>query len=229
MTLRLVRRWTVLTLKIHEDRRQKTPTPSETARYAAAAARDAAVDDVHKKERHLQDCRHKVDHWHDYYESEYRAYCKCVGEGTMAPARTMFDNILLQEEQEATQELIHADKDFEAARKHAKDLGVHLHDTDLESGFPDYVDDGYRESLEAELVEHVDRGRIHRWMEQEDEKTVHSAECDEWESKTVDVCDSVSIVADGKDRRRIDRWRSMCETIAADLPQIPEQSFSKSQ
>ena len=36
-------------------------------------------------------------------------------------------------------------------------------------------------------------------------------EADEWETKTVEICDSISLVDTGKNRRRIDTWRRFCE------------------
>jgi hypothetical protein len=76
--------------------------------------------------------------------------------------------------------------------------------------------------LENEWVAHVDRGRIERWMASEDEKP-EDFECDEWDSKTVDISNSVSAVADSpKSRRRIDHWRSICERL--DVEMIDEAS-----
>jgi len=68
-----------------EGKRAKTPTPSEAARHAA---QDAAVDEMHEKERQVQDAQHRLEHWAEYYDEEYRAYCKCVDEGKMHAART---------------------------------------------------------------------------------------------------------------------------------------------
>jgi hypothetical protein len=53
-------------------------------------------------------------------------------------------------------------------------------------------------------------------MEQKD-KISQEAECDDWDSRTVDIWDSVSAVADSpKERKRIDHWRSMCELMDID-------------
>ncbi|PSS14995.1 hypothetical protein M430DRAFT_59665 [Amorphotheca resinae ATCC 22711] len=193
------------------ERNSQTPTASEAARYAAEDARAAAIKELHLRERHLQGARHKLDHWQEHYEHEYRAHQECIAER----GRSLFDNMLLRQQQEATAALIAAEEAFEASRKHVRALGVVLHDTDQESGFASYAEDGYRESMEADMVRLVDRERIERWMNEPDRPS-HPADCDEWDSEEVGLCDSISVVAQGKGRKRIDRWRSMCELLEID-------------
>jgi hypothetical protein len=193
------------------ERNSRTPTASEAARYAAENARDAAIKELHLRERHLQGARHKLDHWQEHYEHEYRAHQECIAER----GRSLFDNMLLRQQQDATAALIAAEEAFEASRKHVRALGVVLHDTDQESGFASYAEDGYRESMEADLVRLVDRERIERWMNEPD-RSSRPADCDEWDSKEVGLCDSISVVAQGKERKRIDHWRSMCELLEID-------------
>jgi hypothetical protein len=197
----------------YEQRRHRMPTSSEAARNAITGAQDAALEDKHEKAVRLHDAHDKLDLWNDYYGAEYQKYCVCVEEGKMTPARTMFDNVLLQENQEVIKELIQAENEFEEARKLAKKLEVGHNEFDQESEFLDYLDDGYRESMEAAIVGHVDRDSIVKWMEEKDHRTFSPIECDTWESKTIDLSDSVSLVAEGRERKRIDRWRSACELL----------------
>jgi len=100
---------------------------------------------------------------------------------------------------------------------------------DQQSGFVDYPDDGYRESMEAAMVAHVDHDSIQKWMQGEDDSRNHSTECDQWDSRSVDLCDSVSVVAQGRDRKRIDRWRSACDMVevkkeTTEPPELPQRS-----
>jgi len=60
-------------------------------------------------------------------------------------------------------------------------------------------------------------------MSDEDNKPYHSTDCDEWEPKTVDPCDSVGVVTEGKDRKRIDKWRSMCKLLEIDAIEGTEE------
>jgi hypothetical protein len=71
--------------------------------------------------------------------------------------------------------------------------------------------------MEADIVAHVDRGRIEKWMDEENDKQDQSPDCDNWDSESVDFGDSISVVAEGKGRKRIDRWRSMCELMKLEI------------
>jgi len=197
-------------------RRRATYSASEVAKRALVDAQDTAIDGMKEKQHQLKNARHKLDHWTDYYDEEYAAYCECVDEGRMEPARTMFDNVLLEENQDATRKVIQAEEELETARRLVRDLGVTLHGSMLESGFGDHADDGYRVSEEKAVIEHVDRDKIQKWMSEDDDGHYFPTDCDEWESKTIDLCDSVSVVAEGKDRKRIDHWRLHCELLEID-------------
>jgi hypothetical protein len=188
-----------------------TPTPSEAARRDWAIAQDAARELVNEREYQLQDARAKVEDFSNYYEAELRTFNEWKAEGRLDSTKTEFDVSLLQGAQIATGALIQAEQELEAAREHARELGVVSSEFDQESGFLDYADDGYRESMEADIAAHVDRGRIERWMDEEKDGEGEATECDNWDSKSVDFGDSISVVAEGKERKRIDRWRSMCE------------------
>ena len=44
-----------------------------------------------------------------------------------------------------------------------------------------------------------------------------SNEWDNWDAKTVGLSDSVSLVAEGKERRRMDQWQTMCELLGLEI------------
>jgi hypothetical protein len=196
---------------------RSSPTPSEAARRDWADAQDAARELVNEREYQLQDAADKVENFGDYYEAQLRTFQEWKAEGRIDSTKTDFDVSLLQQAQVATGALIQAEQELEAAREHARDLGVVSSDFGQESGFLDYADDGYRESMEADIAAHVDRGRIEKWMDEENGNQDQSPDCDSWDSESVDFGDSISVVAEGKGRKRIDRWRSMCELTKLEI------------
>ncbi|TVY28197.1 hypothetical protein LHYA1_G003354 [Lachnellula hyalina] len=193
-----------------------TPTTSEAARYAQEDAREEARDFKTKKEIDLQDARAKIDNWTHHYDDKYGQYRAMVDEGTTDLAKTEFDIILLGHQREATRDLVEAEQEYDAALQQARALGVVFWDPDQESQFPDNADDGYRISMEHDMVQHVDRVRIERWMAEKEDRLNHSTDCDDWEAKSIDICDSISLVAEGKDRSRINRWQATCDEQRAE-------------
>lgn len=162
----------------------QTPTSSELE-HAALDARDKAMDNMREKEIRLREARQKLANWPAYYDDECARYRKCVAEGTMESARTFFDGVLLQEQLEATGILIQAEREFEESKRRVRSMGIIQHDVDQESGFADHSDDGYRESMEAEIISHVNRSSIEKWLSEEDDMSGLSTECDDWDFKIV--------------------------------------------
>jgi hypothetical protein len=193
--------------------KRKSPTASELARWAAADARDEALQYMHDKSYELRHARKKVEYWKDYYDEEYKAFCQHVADGRLQESKTYYDRIMLRSEIEATENLIKVEKEWEVARERARQLGGILNESDQESNFLDHADDGYRESMEVNIISQVDRERIQYWLAHTDDKTEPSNEWDTWDAKTVGLSDSVSLVAEGKERRRIDRWQTKCELL----------------
>jgi hypothetical protein len=183
-------------------------TPSELAKQELHMEREAAADLVREARFRLQDAEHKVDNWKDYCDRQYREFEATQSQRAYDTTKTEFDGLMLLEAQEATRELIQAEETLEETIKHAREFGLVFEDFDQESCFPDHIDDGYRESWEAHETAHVDRGWIESWMRAE--KPEYPSESDDWDFREVDLCDSVSLVAEGKERKRIDRWRVMC-------------------
>lgn len=208
------------TFGAHQRRDQaKNPTRSEIARYAAADAREAALEHIRDKEIQLQHAQRKVDGWKDYYNEKYQEFRERVADGRMLQhiSKSYFDGLMLQSEVEATGNLIRAENELEAAKGHARAVGAVINDIDQESNFGDNADNGYRESIETSFIANVDRDRIAKWLRQADDWAECLNECDDWDAKTVGLCDSVSVVAEGKDRKRIDRWQSMCEMLEMEI------------
>ena len=199
------------------DAPQQSPTPSEVGLYTLEVARQTAVEEVTEKIIQVQDSQRRFDDLPNIYNKEYDAYIADIELGLVNASKSEFDAVMLLDSRDATAKLIQAEEQLEQARIHAMELGLTLDAFDQESCFQDCADDGYRESLENLWIAHVDRRRIERWMNQEDD-TPESADFDEWDSKTVDISDSVSAIADTfKSRKRIDRWRAMCEAVDVEV------------
>ncbi|KAI7538397.1 hypothetical protein KC331_g10387 [Hortaea werneckii] len=131
-----------------------------------------------------------------------------------------FDHRQIQETRELVNRLTEAEDLVEAAKTDAVAMGVQIPDSDIESGFVDDVDDGYRISSEAREAASVDKDSIAKWMTEipeEDFEGTTDADVDEWDCRSVAISESGSMVAEGPDRRRIDKWRSMCEATKQNI------------
>ncbi|KAI7217192.1 hypothetical protein KC333_g4367 [Hortaea werneckii] len=131
-----------------------------------------------------------------------------------------FDHRQIQKTRELANRLTEAEDLVEAAKTDALAMGVQVPDSDIESGFLDDMDDGYRISSEAREAASVDKGSIAKWMNEipeEDFEGMTDADVDEWDCRSVAISESGSMVAEGSDRRRIDKWRSMCEATKRDI------------
>ena len=121
----------------------------------------------------------------------------------------------LKHEQDLTRELIEAEKALAAAKAAAVGGGIDVPMDDQASGFVDDVADGYRMSMEQEQIASVPSPRVKNWLSGIPELASpsfneRSAEVDDWEAPDVEISDSVSLVAEGNERRRIDKWRRVC-------------------
>lgn len=116
-----------------------------------------------------------------------------------------------------TQEFAKAEEEYYQAKDAALAAGLDLRDAELESGFLDYPDDGYRLSEAKDDAGPVDHVRIANWIE-----TVSSHEIEiedqiegeaagtieDWDAESIEMCDSRSMVAEGPERRRIMKWEA---------------------
>jgi hypothetical protein len=188
-------------------------TASEIERYEEEDAREAALNYVTQKQLQLHEAQTRFDSLQDYYVEEYHTYLACVEEGRITASKSEFDAMMLLDARETTKNWVQSEEQLEQARNQARELGLTLDSVDQESCFVDFSDDGYRESLEAQWIAHVDRDWIEKWIEQETEMP-EETDCDEWDARTVDMWESVSVVADScKVRKRIDHWRLACELL----------------
>ncbi|KAG4434973.1 hypothetical protein IFR05_009554 [Cadophora sp. M221] len=200
-----------------------SPSPSEVARQQLEDEKNEALEILHERRLNLQDAQAKIENWKEYCNDEYSKFLHLRSDGLIDATKTEFDVEMVQRGQVATRDCIEAEKELEQIIEYARLLKVDFEDFDQESGFASLIEDGHVESMDPAVVYTVDRSRIQRWMADDEKLGEPAEEMDEWECQTIGVDDSVSIVASqvatGKERKRIDRWRSMCELVEVSAQQ----------
>ena len=167
--------------------------------------------------RRLQSAQVAFDHREVDRAAEFQANFEAAnnGEATIDATPEDFDLRWLEREQHLTRELIEAETALGEAKAAAVEAGVDVPLDDRASGFVDDVADGYRMSMEQEYIASVPSPKVKNWLSEIPELASPSfnerfEEGDEWEAKDVGISDSVSVVAEGNERRRIDKWRKVC-------------------
>ncbi|KAI7349399.1 hypothetical protein KC357_g6488 [Hortaea werneckii] len=131
-----------------------------------------------------------------------------------------FDIRWLKHVQELTREVIDAEAELAKAKRAALEAGIDVANDEADSGFLDDVEDGYLLSKEQELVDTAAGSTVKGWLDRLPSDKLDSpgfrsdADVDEWETRTVGISDSVSLVAEGSVRRRIDKWNRISRQIS---------------
>ncbi|KAI7566014.1 hypothetical protein KC343_g6108 [Hortaea werneckii] len=131
-----------------------------------------------------------------------------------------FDDRWLRHTQELTREVIDAEAEVAEAKRAALEAGIDVANDEADSGFLDDVEDGYRLSKEQELVDTAAGSTVKGWLDRLPSDKLDSpgfrsdADIDEWETRTIGISDSVSLVAEGSVRRRIDKWNRISRQIS---------------
>jgi hypothetical protein len=126
-----------------------------------------------------------------------------------------FDIRWVKRIQELTRELVEAEAAYAEAKKTAAECGMDIPMDDQTSDFVQGGDNGYRLSFEQTMMGTVESPTIRTWADAIPDLASPSfndrvEEADEWEAEDVEISDSVSLVAEGADRRRIEKWRQIC-------------------
>ncbi|KAI6886079.1 hypothetical protein KC360_g2011 [Hortaea werneckii] len=122
--------------------------------------------------------------------------------------------------QELTREIIDAEAEVADAKRAALEAGIDVANDEADSGFLDDVEDGYLLSKEQECVDTAAGSTVKGWLDRLPSDKLDSpgfrsdADVDEWETRTVGISDSVSLVAEGSVRRRIDKWNRISQQIS---------------
>ena len=123
---------------------------------------------------------------------------------------------------ELTRDLINAEAAYADVKRSAFEAGVPWPFVDNETVLEAMDEDdgvGYTMSKEQELMASVPSPTVRRWLDKVPEGVEVGSpsfgdggrsESDEWEAEEVEISDSVSLVAEGRKRARIDRWREKC-------------------
>lgn len=206
---------------ILEECRQRMGEPQPEYTESWAAQQTAEID-LHGARRAYQNAKNLVDNWDAIVDENLEAYLQEVEDENNSITQSEFDCTMLGMSRTAIRNLIKAEEIFEEIRAHALEVGLLQHHVDQESGFPDYPDDGYRESFEAGMVEHVNRDVLYKWIEgldaESDGASVDHYADSHWDVKTVDVEDTFSNYAEGRYRKGIDAWELKCAEMRASLP-----------
>ncbi|KAF2491134.1 hypothetical protein BU16DRAFT_566047 [Lophium mytilinum] len=148
------------------------------------------------------------------YDASLQQYLSTQINRPIIDSQTEHDLLHLQRGRTLTRRLIDAEEALEAAEIAAKAARCPTNYFQ-ESHFGDGTDDGYRESQEAAIAAQVDRKKIEAWLAKEpangDMRRPSEAktepEVDEWSVDEEKPFDSVSVLAEGSRRKKIDKWR----------------------
>ena len=140
------------------------------------------------------------------------------GEDTTDDSPEAFDVRWVIRFRELTRALIEAEAVYADVKRMAFEAGAPLPSTDNESVFEGVGDDvGYTMSKEQNLMDSVPSPTVRRWLSKVPEGSETESvgdetqlEADEWDAEEVGVSDFVSLVAEGRQRSRIDRWQDAC-------------------
>lgn len=147
---------------------------------------------------------------------EYVANAEAAEKGlpTSDDSPEAFDIRWVKVNQDLTRALIDAEATFAAAKAEMCEAGVELPPEDQTSILFEREDDGYRMSFEQNQIASIPSPTVKDWMSAiPGDAAVElrsPAEVDEWDADEVGISDSVSVVAEGSERRRIDHWRQLC-------------------
>ena len=122
---------------------------------------------------------------------------------------------LLKQSMDLTRALIEAEERCEQAEAHARALRVLGNTFDQQSHFLDYDDDDEISSFHgSENGERARNAFIEEWRSNVPESSpeAETPEVDDWDYQSIQIGDSLSDVDYTRNRRRIDRWRFICES-----------------
>lgn len=151
---------------------------------------------------------------------EYEANVQAAdrGEDTTDESPEAFDVRWVVRFRNLTRALMEAEAVYADVKRQAFEAGVSLPFVDNESVFEGVGDNtGYTISKEQELAASVPSPTVRKWLSNMPEGGETGSvgeeaqlEADEWDAEEVGISDSVSLVAEGRQRSRIDRWQDAC-------------------
>jgi hypothetical protein len=193
----------------------KVPPPGEEDQ-----ARQAIINSLWAAKEALDLAHRDFDNRENDRAREYEANVQAAdrGEDTTDESPEAFDVRWVVRFRNLTRALIEAEAVYSDVKRKAIEAGVSLPFADNESVFEGVGDDtGYSMSKEQELVSSAPSPTVRKWLSNMPEGGETGSvgeetqlEADEWDAEEVGISDSVSLVAEGRQRSRIDRWQDAC-------------------
>jgi hypothetical protein len=193
----------------------KVPPPGEEDQ-----ARQAIINSLWAAKEALDLAHRGFDNRENDRAREYEANVQAAdrGEDTTDESPEAFDVRWVVRFRNLTRALIEAEAVYSDVKRKAIEAGVSLPFADNESVFEGVGDDtGYSMSKEQELVSSAPSPTVRKWLSNMPEGGETGSvgeetqlEADEWDAEEVGISDSVSLVAEGRQRSRIDRWQDAC-------------------
>ncbi|KAK5724461.1 hypothetical protein LTR15_004506 [Elasticomyces elasticus] len=190
---------------------------------AANAERDHLIGEFQSQQARLRVMEAAFEEREDRFEKEAAEREEKIKAGEEVESTLAFDHGQLHTTRRLARQFIEAEEAVEAAKAAAVAAGVQVPGSDIDSGFVDDVGDGYLISSEDEYANTVDRKRIEAWLglvPECDTDDISEVDIDDWDTRSAGMSDSLSMVADGAERRRIDKWRAVCEGRAAEAQHV---------
>ncbi|GAB1743038.1 hypothetical protein NU219Hw_g8734t1 [Hortaea werneckii] len=212
---------TVAPLDTNDEHLQAAPLSEEEQRTKYLA------DSFFIAQARLQKAQDAFDSREMRREQEWQANVDAGIRGEVVRDATPedFDARWLKHVQELTREFIDAEAEVAGAKEAALEAGIAVANDEADSGFLDDVEDGYLLSKEQEAVDTAAGSTVKGWLDRLPSDKLDSpgfrsdADVDDWETRTVGISDSVSLVAEGSVRRRIDKWNRISRQISESVAQ----------
>ena len=185
---------------------EETISEEELELRAARKELDDAAENLNtlRDEYEGQEAREREAIWR--YKCDFAA-----GEATF-PIEEMHQ-YLLQQSMDLVRALIEAEEQCDKAAARARALGLLGNTFDQESHFVDYQDDGESTIFDGSDNGEANREFIESWRTNLPKSPQETPEpdVDDWDAESINIGDSLSDVDYSRNRKRIDRWRFICE------------------
>lgn len=184
------------------------------------------VSDDHQKDllytfdlwhRELDDANYQLNNRHEAFNRQLEFERDQPHEVRLA--KSEIDARHFHETQRMTRRFIEVEAAYDKAKAALIAAGMQPPGSDIESGFVDDVDDGYRTSFQQDEIDSVDPECVLRWLggipncSPGDNLGVQVPKVDDWDSTEVEMWESRSMLAEGSNRRRIEKWRGVMGSV----------------
>ena len=182
----------------------------------SALLRHATAQEICEARDRLAFVQDRFDRQSKIYADDRRKFVDLLAEGATNWSLTCFDNQHLEIMRDVTRELIEAEEHLEEVQNRANALDRLSSTKNHQSSEHEHEGSHIlHPNQDQHGTDSVDRERIGRWrsrlaaMEDVDD-AVSLVEVDEWDARTVQISDAISMVDHSQNRRRIDQWQASC-------------------